>query len=247
MALKDGDVIAFDYELWVEGQPKLHDTTLREAAERDGVLDENAWYGPVHYVIGSGRVIPGLEKALRDARLGETREVDVAAAEGYGERDPKLVETVPISEFRKNDVEPQQGLVVNYKNRRGAVVTVGGGRVRVDFNPPLAGKRLKYRYTLRSVAKNDEERLLGLLRMHVPGPLEWKTKAGKSEGKNTATVDVPGPAVVSREWLLAKFRVLTDARRFTDLDEVRFVEAYPLPKEGGVAARAQTQVSTAGV
>jgi len=228
MAFQDGDVVDFDYELWVEGQDRLYDTTLREVAEKAGLLQEDAFYAPMTYVIGSGRIISGLEKALKEAEVGKTKEIDLTAAESYGERDPKLVETIPLQEFKKNDVTPQVGLPITYRNRRGTVSTVGGGRVRADFNHPLAGKGLKYRFTVRRVAKTDADKVSGLLRMNLPAPAAWKVDVAREDGLKTATVTVPEDVVTRRDWVVAKLRALMDVRKHTDVEQVKFVEAYRL-------------------
>ena len=231
MAFKDGDVIEFDYELWVEGRDGLFDTTLGDAAKEAGIAEMNAYYAPMTIVLGAGRIIPGLDRALKAAALGETRVVELPPVEGYGERDLKLVETIPMSEFKKNDLTPQPGLQLNYRNRRGTVTTVGGGRVRIDFNHALAGKRLKSRFTVRKAAATDAERVAGLLRMNFPAPVEWDVKTEKVGGKPAASVTVPEPVVLNQNWLPAKFRALMDMRRHTELDQVRFVESYRLRPE----------------
>jgi FKBP-type peptidyl-prolyl cis-trans isomerase 2 len=236
MPIEDGDVIEFDYELWAEGQDQLYDTTLRSAAEKAGVLQEDAFYTPLTYVVGSGRIIPGLEKALREAEPGKTVEVDIPAAEAYGERDPKQVETIPIQEFKKNDVTPVAGLPITYKNKRGVVSTVGGGRVRADFNHPLAGKALRYRFTIRKIAKDEAEKVAGLLKMHLPAPVEWKVRIEKTEGGATAVCEVPEEIVTRRDWMVAKLRALMDVRRFTALEQVRFVETYRLTAPANAVA-----------
>lgn len=228
MAFSDGDVIDFDYELWVEGNDRLYDTTLRKAAEDAGMLQEDAFYAPMAYVIGSGRLIAGLEAALKNAEIGVTQTVELTADQAYGPRDPKLVETLPIQEFKKNDVTPEVGLPITYRNRRGVVAVVGGGRVRADFNHPLAGKGLKYRFTVRRVAKDDAEKVEGLIRMNLAAPAAWKVDVAKQDGLKTATVTVPEDIVVRRDWVVAKLRALMDVRRHTDVEQVRFVEAYRL-------------------
>jgi FKBP-type peptidyl-prolyl cis-trans isomerase SlyD len=237
MAFREGDVIEFDYELWVEGQDRLYDTTLREAAEKAGSLQEDAFYAPMAYVVGSGRLISGLEKALAAAEVGKTQTVEFDAADAYGARDPKHIETLPIQEFKKNDVTPEVGLPITYRNRRGVVTTVGGGRVRADFNHPLAGKRLKYRFTVRSVAKDDAQKVEGLLRMNLPAPTQWKVEVARQDGLKTATVTVPEDVVTRRDWVVAKLRALMDVRRHTDVEQVRFVESFRLTTEMAGAAR----------
>jgi FKBP-type peptidyl-prolyl cis-trans isomerase SlyD len=239
MPLEDGDVVEFDYELWVEGREGLYDTTLEGPAKAAGIHNENAYYGPVVHAIGSGRIIGGLERELRNAKVGQTKEIEIAPADAYGERDPKLIETVSMQEFKKGDVNPQPGLGVNYKGRQGTVVTVGAGRVRVDFNSPLAGKKLKYRFTLRKVAKDDKEKLESILKMDFPAPVTWKVETGQVEGKSTGTVTVPEVILYQRHWVNARLRVLVDAGRYTKLDQVRFVESYPVqPKRAAEVATA---------
>ena len=93
-------------------------------------------------------------RAIGAEVLTLAREDDREAAALAGDRDPKLIETISMAEFKKGDVNPTPGLPINFKGRAGTVVTVGAGRVRVDFNSPLAGKRLKYRFTVRRVAKD---------------------------------------------------------------------------------------------
>lgn len=247
--MKDHDVIAFDYELWVEGQDALYDTTMREAAEKAGVLEPHAHYGPMHYVLGAGRLISGLEKALLAAPLGRPVDVTIPPTEAYGDRTSKMIETIPVHEFKKNKVDPEPGAVIRYQNRRGLILTVGGGRVRVDFNPPLAGKTLRYRFTVRTVASSLADQVLGVLQMDYPNSLEWT--AHEEGEKNSATVSlrVPEPVSLDANWLPAKYRIVSDLRRFVPLARVRFVEEFrvaaadsaPLsPRERAVTETPQT-------
>lgn len=224
----DGDVIAFDYDLLVEGHDGLYDTTMKESAEKAGLLDPNAFYAPMHYMIGSARLIAGLEEALKGLPVGNETTVELAADRAYGARDAKLIETLPMQEFRKNKVEPEVGLQINYKNRRGTVTYVGGGRIRVDFNHPLAGKKLTYKVTLRSVFKTPEERVRAIIQMDFPTSLTWDVNVDKS---GVATLSVPDPVRFEQAYLMAKVRIVSDLRRLNELTSVRFVESFPLKEQ----------------
>jgi FKBP-type peptidyl-prolyl cis-trans isomerase 2 len=233
MALKDGDVIAFDYDLYVADKPEVFDTTQKETAEKAGLLDPNAFYAPMHYMIGTGRLIKGLEDALKTCEVGKTKEVLLSADQAYGPRDPKLIDTLPIQEFRKNKVEPQVGLVITYKQRRGIVTYVGGGRIRVDFNHSLAGKSLKYIVTVRQVAKTPEEKVRMVIQMDFPTQLTWNVKVEK----DVATVEVPEPLRFEQQFLVAKYRIVADLRKVEGLNTVKIVESFPLMKEEIAAAQ----------
>lgn len=227
MALKDGDVIAFDYDLFVEGKHEVFDTTLKETAEKAGLLDPNAFYAPMTYVLGSGRLIKGLEDALRDLEIGKTKTIELESDQAYGPRDPKLIETLPIQEFKRNKVDPEVGLVITFKQRRGIVTNVGGGRIRVDFNHALAGKKLRYVVTLRTLAKTTEEKVRGVIQMVFPTQLTWDVQIEK----DTVTIEVPDPLRFDQNFLVAKIRIVSELRKAAPLETVKFVEVFPLMRE----------------
>lgn len=225
--LEDGDVVTFDYDLYVEGRPEVFDTTQKATAEAAGLLDPNAFYAPMTYLFGTGRIIKGLENALRGAEVGKTQTIELDVADAYGPRDPKLIETIPIHEFKRNKIDPEVGLAITYKNRRGVVQFVGGGRIRVDFNHALAGKRLRYVVTLRSIAKTLEEKVRGVVTMDYPTKLDWSIGVEKG----VATINVPDEAKFDQNFLVAKYRILSDLRKIPHLESVRIVEGFPLKEK----------------
>lgn len=228
--MEPGDIIEFDYELYVEDRDGLYDTTLEEAAKEAGIHEENAYYAPMRYVVGSGRLIAGLEAALHEAKVGKTLEVEIPPEKGYGQRDPNRFETVSIKEFKKNKVAPEVGMVVNWRNQRGVVSTVGGGRVRIDFNPPLAGKTLTYKVTVRKVYDEPAGRVKALLLMNYPSADEPEVTM---DGK-TAVVTLPEVAKYDPNWMRSKVGFLSSVRRHTDVERVRLVEEHELD-EGSAA------------
>ncbi|MBI2078656.1 MAG: FKBP-type peptidyl-prolyl cis-trans isomerase [Euryarchaeota archaeon] len=230
--LKDGDVIAFDYDLFVEGHEGPYDTTRRETAEKAGALDPNAFYAPMSYQLGAGRLIKGLEEALKTCEVLKAKTVELSAEEAYGPRDPKNIETLPMQEFRKNKIDPEVGLVITYKNRRGIVTYVGGGRIRVDFNHALAGKKLRYEVMVQRVAKTPADRVRGVIQMDYPTSLTWDVEVKGDE----ATVTVPDEVKFDRNFLVAKYRIITDLHKLAELKSLRLVEAFSLKETEAPAA-----------
>jgi FKBP-type peptidyl-prolyl cis-trans isomerase 2 len=237
---QDGDVIAFDYDLYVEGREEPYDTTQKKTAEKSGLFDPNAFYAPMHYVIGAGRLVKGLEDALRKLEVGKESKVELTPETAYGGRDPKLIETIPINEFRKNKVEPEVGLVITYKQKRGTVTFVGGGRIRVDFNHPLAGKNLRYDVIVRSVAKTPLEKVQGIIQMDFPSNVKFDVEVSK----DVVTIMIPDQVRFDQNFMVAKYRMLTDLRRIEGLKTARFVEQFPLLAEKDEGAPAKTAEAT---
>lgn len=65
--------------------------------ESGDVLDSTEGREPLVYLHGAGFLVPGLEKPLYDREIGDSFELDVAAAEAYGEYEDDLVQSVPMN------------------------------------------------------------------------------------------------------------------------------------------------------
>src|SRR5215218_3099390 len=118
------------------------------------VIDSSQGREPLAYLHGAANIIPGLENALEGKSLGETINVTIAPDQGYGQRDPALVQPVPRTNFKGiNDIQP--GMQFQAQTPQGArvvtVVAVDPENVTVDANHPLAGVELKFDVTVKGV------------------------------------------------------------------------------------------------
>lgn len=161
--LEDGDVVTLSYVGRIRDSGEVFDLTSAEDAEAEGYDAEELDLGPVTALIGAHHVIPGLEDALREMDDGEEKTVAVDAEDAFGERTGDAVETFPAREFDEYDIEPRRGLVVEIDGRRGKIVSTSSGRVRVDFNHPLAGKDLEYDVEVLDVLDTVADRVAAVL------------------------------------------------------------------------------------
>lgn len=146
--MQKGDFIRIDYVARLESG-EVFDLTLEDIARKENIHNPKMPYRPVPVIVGAGFVIPGLDKELLSLGVGEKKRVEIQPEEGFGKRDPNLIRVVPKNVFRDNRLEPQQGMVVDFSGMKGRVQSVAGGRVRVDFNNPLAGKKLVYEVEIK--------------------------------------------------------------------------------------------------
>ncbi len=110
------------------------------------VIDSNVGTAPLTYSQGSNQIIPGLEKELNGLTVGETKEVVVAPADGYGPVDPNKVREVP-KEHVPDGIRVGSELYAKDQGGREVrpIVTVIKDKTAVlDFNHPLAGKTLYF-------------------------------------------------------------------------------------------------------
>ncbi len=145
----------------------IHYTLTNEAGQ---VLDSSENQEPLAYIHGHGNIIPGLENALLGLTKGEKLKVTVAPADGYGERDDSMVQSVPRSAFQGvDDIKP--GMQFQAQSPEGiqlvTVVSVEGDEVTLDGNHPMAGITLIFDVEITDVRDPTAEELD---HGHVHGP-----------------------------------------------------------------------------
>jgi FKBP-type peptidyl-prolyl cis-trans isomerase 2 len=141
--MKKGDFIRINYVARLESG-EVFDLTDAEIAKKEKIYSDKIRYGPLPIIVGVGFVIPGLDKALAEMTVGDKKNITVEPKDGFGERNAEMIKTVPEKAFKDQKLEPQQGMIVDFGGMKGRIQSVSAGRVRVDFNNPLAGKKLLY-------------------------------------------------------------------------------------------------------
>ncbi len=122
-------------------------------------VDSSAGGEPLSFRHGCGEIIPGLEQALTGREAGDSLQVDIAAAEAYGERDESLMVRIPKEAFSATDQEQiRPGVRFQgphpHDQEQGAVYTVLGEdeqSIVADANHPLAGQQLHFEIDIVSV------------------------------------------------------------------------------------------------
>jgi FKBP-type peptidyl-prolyl cis-trans isomerase SlyD len=107
------------------------------------VLDSTARCGPVSYVHGQNRLLPGLEARITGWEEGQRGDVVIPAAEAFGEHQQGLVRALPRASLPA-DLEILPGGHYRLRTADGtalvfSVVEVRGDEVIADFNSRFAG------------------------------------------------------------------------------------------------------------
>src|SRR5437870_3253825 len=221
--IEKGDIVWIEYDAWTvnpNGTQTLFDTTHDEVAKKEGKFDEKKVYIETPVVVGKGRLFEGLDAALVGAKIGETKEVVIPADKGAGARDPRLVELRTEREFLRQEINPEVGMEVSISGKHGIVTAVSAGRVRVDFNNPLAGKTLKYVVKPTRKAKTPDERVRAIIDMDYGLAEQFKIHL-KSDA---AEIQLPDVCKTDEKWFVSKFRVVADLGELSDLKSIRFIE-----------------------
>ena len=225
-------IVRIDYKAYFADADRLYDTTNADAAKEAGIFDEKATYAPLPYIVGSKSLYEDLDTAIAGAEIGKEVEVTIPCEKAAGARNPKLIELHPIKEFYKNEINPYPGMPVSLGNKHGVVLSVGAGRVKVDFNSPLAGHDLMYKLTVVEEVTDAVEKAKCVMEMDF----------GTSEGFGFSIME---DKVVITEaeickfhegWGIAKYKLVSDYRNVFGVDRVEFVQVWESAKKADAPA-----------
>lgn len=141
--------------------------TLKDNA--GNTLDSSEGRSPLVYMQGVGNLIPGMEEGLEGKAKGDKLQIKVSPEKGYGVRDERLLQKVPLSAFGSQEV--RKGMQFRAETEGGTqvvtVTEVGLESVTVDGNHPLAGVELNFSVEVMDVRNATTEEIS---HGHVHGP-----------------------------------------------------------------------------
>ena len=145
MVIADKKVVTLDYTL---------------TDNSDQIIDQSKG-GTFAYLHGSHNIIPGLEKALHDKKVGDNIKVSIKPEEGYGLRDDSMIQEVPIDMFESSEaVQVGQQFHAQGPDGHDIVITVTkveDDTVTIDGNHPLAGVQLNFDVTVVDIRDASDE------------------------------------------------------------------------------------------
>jgi FKBP-type peptidyl-prolyl cis-trans isomerase SlyD len=146
--------------------------TFHYSLTAEGDYTESSRSGdPASYLHGYGGIVRGLEREMRGRRAGDSFTVEVAPEDAFGERNPQIVQRVPRKRLIGASPKLAPGHVVAVNTQQGRVqgiaLKVGRFNVDVDFNHPMAGRRLKFEVDILDVRDASPEEIA---HRHAHGP-----------------------------------------------------------------------------
>jgi FKBP-type peptidyl-prolyl cis-trans isomerase SlyD len=216
MAITKGDIIKLSFTGRLDNG-KVFDTTDEKVAKENEIYDEHRRYEPMAVVVGSNTLVEGLEEDLFGKKKGYKGKVSIPPEKAYGLRSLELIETVSSKKF---DQTPELGAWVEYGGRTGFIESISGGRVKVDYNEPLAGKTLTFEYKIDDVLEDKAEKAEAVIKGYV-GPETTYAIEG-----DTVVIDVPRDYLVNDEWTLGKVLIARFLTSFVGFKHVTYKETF---------------------
>lgn len=141
MTIQDGDMVELHYVL-----------TLEDGTKVDSSRDRGT---PFSFTVGSGRVIPGFDIAVRGLSVGDVRTTVIQPEDGYGARDETRILELPIAPGQEDVAVGDQVFLSTGQPVK--VIAVEGDTVTVDANHELAGKVLTFEIEILGITRPTGE------------------------------------------------------------------------------------------
>jgi len=121
---------------------------------------------PLTFLVGHKGMIPGFEREVMGAGVGDTRSFTLEPEDAYGMPSDENVAEVPRVQFPQ-DMPLDLGMMLMSDGGPFRIVAITDDSVRCDFNNPMAGKTLHFEVEVMDVraATPDE-----LAHGHAHGP-----------------------------------------------------------------------------
>jgi FKBP-type peptidyl-prolyl cis-trans isomerase SlpA len=148
-----GELIARASDRLIDRQCRvtLHFAVLLDTGEE---VDTTRRSKPATFDMGDGSVLPGFESVLIGMKAGDDAQILIEAEDAFGTRNKDNVRLLSVDKFAGIELEP--GLMVSFAatdgELPGVVQRVFADTVEVDFNHPLAGRRIVFDVSVLKVA-----------------------------------------------------------------------------------------------
>ncbi|HCP82349.1 MAG TPA: peptidylprolyl isomerase [Octadecabacter sp.] len=119
-------------------------------------FDSSDGRDPLEFVVGSGQIIPGLDKAMPGMKVGDKKVVEIPCDEAYGAINPENRQSIPREQIPA-DIPLEMGLTLQMQSPDGqqvmpvTVVELSESEVTLDANHMLAGKDLTFAVEMVSI------------------------------------------------------------------------------------------------
>lgn len=117
------------------------------ADEHNEILDSNIGKEPLVFEVGNHQVLPAIEEALRGLEVGDNKQITLHPHEAYGEINPQAFKEVHLGTIPEDLRYEGALLIISDEHFGDALIRVDAikdSSAILDFNHPLAGKKLSF-------------------------------------------------------------------------------------------------------
>lgn len=157
MTVNKNDFVEIEFTGKLSDTGEVFDTNIETVAKDAGL--EAKGVKPFVMSVGHKMLPVGFDKDLEGKEIGTDYTVEVNPEEGFGKRNPQMVRMIPTKMFYEQQINPQRGMQLSLDGQLVKVLSSDRGRTLVDFNNPLAGKKIIYEYKINRKVEDEKEKI----------------------------------------------------------------------------------------
>jgi len=236
MAIEIGDFIKYNFTGIVESTGDVYNTNVEEVAQEVGIFDDKTVYKPFLCIVGETQLFPELAEEVIGSEVGDRLSVKVPSEHAFGPRDPKAVQLIHIKEFKNQGITPVAGMLVTVKGRQGRVLTVNGGRVKIDYNHELAGKDLICELEICEHIEDDDDKVKAIVEMNYSNQSFDFDKTEVEWDGNVLNITLDPATKFDQDTCMnitiKKSQMVNSIYgAFENITEVNFIDSYKKPQD----------------
>ncbi|NHJ86574.1 MAG: peptidylprolyl isomerase [Asgard group archaeon] len=227
MAIKTGDFLKIKFNLKVKETGQVIETTDEGVAKKNNIYDEKNNYGPRLMIVGNEEMfLKRLNDEIVGKDVGVKFKVSIPPEETFGFKDPSKIKVLGRKELISKNIIPEIGKQIQWGNQTGLVLSVTGGRVRVDFNHPLVGQVIIYEIEIVEKINGTKKKLEAIIDYRLPG-VDLNQFTIKDE-KEKIVIAIPEEFLKKDPYIqFRKIRIASDINTaFPDRKEIQFIDVF---------------------
>ena len=213
MAIDNGDFVRVNFTGKIKETDDVFDTTYEEIAQEAGIFEENKTYKAIPIVVGGNHLLPAIEEAIKGLDAGDTKHVEVESDNAFGPRDPKMIQLVPMKEFKKQGMTPYPGMKIQSE-----------------------GSDLIYDVEVTEIIDNPEDKIKSMIELHYSNPNVDIEKTEIDIVDGVANIKLDEMAKFDQQSYMditfARFRIAKDIwDNIEEITKVNFVDEFEKREE----------------
>ena len=225
--IKMGDFIRVNFTLKVKETKQIIETSDEALAKKENIFDEKNNYGPRLMIVGNEEMfLKRVNDAVVGKEVGAKFKVDIPPEETFGYKDTAKIKLLGRKELVAKNIIPEVGRQIQWGNQNGVIISVLGGRVRVDFNHPLVGLTVVYDVEIIERISTMKKKLEAIIDFRMPG-IDFSTFTIKDD-KDKITISMPEEIITKDPYIqFRKIRIASDINKnFPDRTEIIFIDSF---------------------
>jgi FKBP-type peptidyl-prolyl cis-trans isomerase 2 len=132
-------------------QPFLVRMTIHNVDDNQVFFSNENEAQPIEVIPGQGHIFPKIEELLPSMTIGEKKSLTLEKEDAFGDKVKEAVQEVPLERLTEELRVPGTKISAQTQNDQpvqGTVVSIEDEVAIIDFNHPLAGKKIEVEFAI---------------------------------------------------------------------------------------------------